>query len=184
MSATGPTARGPTATGPTATGPSATGPVATGTARLRRVTAAVGDGLSGGNLVERAAIAFALGLGVARVASGVVETLFPRLFLRLVGRPDSATPGAAVGFRMKGGRDLAIGLATLAAATNGDRAGVANMTALGVVIDGVDGLAVARDRGASLVGPVARLGSVLGYAVAVGAGVATVVLRRDPSRDR
>lgn len=134
------------------------------------------------DLVEGAAIAFALGLGAARVLGGLVEALFPRLFLRVVGHRGSATDGAAVGFRMKGGRDLAIGLATLAAATNGDREGVANMTALGVVVDAVDGLAVSRDRGRSLRRPVSPHGATLGYAVAAGAALASIVLRRPTRR--
>lgn len=133
------------------------------------------------DLVEGAAIAFALGLGFARVAGGLVEVLFPRLFLRVVGHRGSATDGAAIGFRMKGGRDLALGVATLAAATNGDRDGVANMTVLGVLVDAVDGLAVSRDDGRSLRAPVFPYGAWLGYAVAIAAGLASAVLRR-PSR--
>lgn len=140
------------------------------------------DEITTNDPVEGAAIAFALGLGVARVVGGLVEVLFPRLFLQVVGRSGSATPGAAVGFRMKGGRDLAIGLSTLAAATNGDRLAVANMTALGTIIDAVDGLAVARDAGESMRRPVFPLGAWLGYVVGAAAAAAAGVLRRPVSR--
>lgn len=128
------------------------------------------------DVTEQAAIAFALGLAGARVVSGVVETLFPKLFLRVLGTSGAATPGAALGFRMKGGRDLAVGVATLVAAARGDRRTVAGLTSTGIVIDLVDGLAVAADAGESLRRPVHPWGAWLGYVVAVGAGVAGVLL--------
>ena len=134
------------------------------------------------DLMEGAAIAFALGLGVARVVAGLAEVLFPRLFLRAVGTSGAATPGAAVGFRMKGGRDLAIGLSTLASATNGDREGVATMTALGVIVDAIDGLAVSRDGGRAIGRPVFPHGATLGYVVAAAAAWAATVLRRPTAR--
>lgn len=129
--------------------------------------------------IEGAAINFGLGLAVARLVAGLVEVLFPKLFLRVLGRRGAATDGAALGFRMKGGRDVAIGLATLGAAALGDRATFAQLTAAGVVIDGVDGLAVARDDGASMRGFVTSGGSSLGYAVAAAAAAAAWVLGRD-----
>ena len=129
--------------------------------------------------LEGAAITFALGLAVARVVVGLVETLFPRLFLRVLGHRGSATPGAAVGFRMKGGRDLGVGLLTLGAALAGDRSSVATLTATGVVIDAVDGLAVARDGGETLRRPVFPSGATLGYVVAAGAAAAAWVLGRE-----
>lgn len=129
--------------------------------------------------VEGAAIAFALGLAVARVAVGLVEVLFPKLFLRVLGHGGSATDGAAVGFRMKGGRDLGVGLLTLGAAATGDRTAVAQLTATGVVIDAVDGLAVARDGGRTLRRPLHPLGAYGGYLVAVGAALAAWVLGRE-----
>jgi|AntRauTorcE11897_2_1112592.scaffolds.fasta_scaffold57143_2 hypothetical protein len=132
--------------------------------------------------VEGAAIAFALGLAFARVGGGLVEVLFPKLFLRIVGRKGSATDGAALGFRMKGGRDVAIGLATLAAATNRDRIAVANLTATGIVVDAIDGLAVHRDGGQSLRSPVFPHGAWLGYLVAIVAGLAAAILRRPVRR--
>lgn len=150
--------------------------------RSADVVTALRDDTPANDLVEGAAIAMALGLGVARVLGGLVEVLFPRLFLRVVGRRGAATDGAAVGFRMKGGRDLAVGLATLAAATNGDREGVANMTVLGVIVDGIDGLAVSRDGGRSLRCPVFPWGATLGYAVAAAAGAVSFVLRRPVRR--
>lgn len=129
--------------------------------------------------IEGVAINFGLGLAVARVAGGLVEVLFPKLFLRLLGHRGSATDGAALGFRMKGGRDLAVGLATLGAAAMGDRATFAQLTAAGLVIDGIDGLAVARDKGETLRRPVHSTGAWLGYAVAGGAAAAAWILGRD-----
>ncbi len=129
--------------------------------------------------IEGAAIAFGLGLAVARVVAGAVEVLFPRLFLRVLGRRGTATDGAALGFRMKGGRDVAIGLATLGAAALGDRSAFAQLTAAGLLIDGVDGAAVAADEGRTLRRPVHPAGAYLGYAVAAGAAVAAWVLGRD-----
>lgn len=131
------------------------------------------------DVVEGLAINFGLGLAVARVVVGLVEVVFPKLFLRVLGRRGSATDGAALGFRMKGGRDVALGLATLGAAALGDRGTFAQLTAAGVIIDGVDGLAVARDEGAAMRGFVTAGGSKLGYAVAGAAGAAAWVLGRD-----
>lgn len=129
--------------------------------------------------LEGLAIRFGLGLAVARLVAGLVEVLFPKVFLRVLGRRGSATDGAAVGFRMKGGRDVALGLATLGAAAMGDRGTFAQLTAAGVIIDGIDGLAVARDEGAAMRGFVTGSGSRLGYAVAGAAGAAAWVLGRD-----
>jgi hypothetical protein len=131
------------------------------------------------DVLEGLAIRFGLALAVARVGAGLVEVLFPKLFLRVVGKRGSATDGAALGFRMKGGRDVGVGLATLGAAALGDRSTFAQLTAAGIVIDGVDGLAVAADEGAALRGFVTRFGAPLGYAVAAGAAVAAWVLGRD-----
>lgn len=129
--------------------------------------------------IEGLAINVGLGLAVARFAIGLVEVVFPRLFLRVLGRRGSATDGAALGFRMKGARDVGIGLATLGAAALGDRSTFAQLTAAGVVIDGIDGLAFARDGGASLRRVVQPGGVWIGYAVAAAAGVAAWVLGRD-----
>ena len=129
--------------------------------------------------LEGLAINFGLGLATARLVVGLVEVLFPRLFLRVLGRRGSATDGAALGFRMKGGRDVAIGLASLGAAAMGDRDTFAQLTAAGVVIDGVDGLAVSRDGGSAMRGFVTGGGSRLGYVVAAGAAAAAWVLGRD-----
>ncbi len=129
--------------------------------------------------IEEMAINFGLGLAVARLVVGLTEVLFPKLFLRVLGRRGSATDGAALGFRMKGGRDVALGLATLGAAALGDRSAFAQLTAAGVIIDGVDGLAVARDDGAAMRGFVTSGGSLLGYVVAGGAAVAAWILGRD-----
>lgn len=144
-----------------------------------RTVAALRDDDPGNDLLEGLAIQFGLALAVARVAAGLVEVLFPKLFLRVVGRRGSATDGAALGFRMKGGRDVGVGLATLGAAALGDRSTFAQLTAAGIVIDGIDGIAVARDEGAALHSFVSRFGAPLGYAVAAGAAVAAWVLGRD-----
>lgn len=129
--------------------------------------------------IEGVAIAFGLGLAVARVVAGTVEMLFPKLFLTALGKRGSATDGAALGFRMKGGRDLAIGLATLGAAAMGDRSTFAQLTATGVIVDTVDGVAVARDEGRTLRRPVHPSGAWLGYAVGAAAAAAAWVLGRD-----
>ena len=149
-------------------------------ARLRDArVASLRDDDPGNDPVEGAAIAFGLGLAVARVVAGTVEVLFPRLFLRALGRRGSATDGAALGFRMKGGRDVAIGLTTLGAAALGDRSTFAQLTAAGVVVDGIDGLAVARDGGRTLRRGVHPSGAWLGYVVAVAAAIAAWVLGRE-----
>lgn len=146
---------------------------------MSTTVAALRDDDPANDALEGAAISFGLGLAVARLAAGLVEVLFPRMFLRVLGRRGAATDGAALGFRMKGGRDVAIGLATLGAAAMGDRATFAQLTAAGVIIDGVDGLAVARDDGASMRGFVTGAGAWLGYAVAAGAAASAWVLGRD-----
>jgi hypothetical protein len=106
---------------------------------------------------------FVLGLGVARIAAGTVQTASPRTFLGLLGTPD--TPAQTqMGFRMKGGRDLALGLLTLASRDDDDR--LADLALAAVVLDGVDGVAVALDRGRTLGAPVDPAGAVLGFAVA------------------
>lgn len=129
--------------------------------------------------IEGMAINVGLALAVARFAIGLVEVVFPRLFLRVLGRRGTATDGAALGFRMKGARDVGIGLATLGAAALGDRSTFAQLTAAGVVIDGIDGLAFSRDGGASLRRVVQPGGAWIGYAVAAAAGVAAWVLGRE-----
>lgn len=144
-----------------------------------RTVAALRDDDPRNDVIEGLAIKFGLALAVARVGAGLVEVLFPKLFLRVVGKRGSATDGAAIGFRMKGGRDVGVGLATLGAAALGDRSTFAQLTAAGIVIDGIDGLAVARDEGAALRGVVTRFGAPLGYAVAAAAAVAAWVLGRD-----
>lgn len=146
---------------------------------MSTTVAALRDERPENDAIEGAAITFALGLAVARVAAGLVETLFPRLFLRVLGHRGTATSGAAMGFRMKGGRDLGIGLLTLGAAFAGDRSSVATLTATGVVIDAVDGLAVARDAGETMRRPVFPQGATLGYVVAAGAAAAAWVLGRE-----
>ena len=133
----------------------------------------------GNDGIEGMAIAFGLGLAVARVVAGAVEMLFPKLFLTALGKRGGATDGAALGFRMKGGRDFAIGLATLGAAAMGDRSTFAQLTATGVIVDTVDGVAVARDEGRTLRRPVHPTGAWLGYAVGGAAAVAAWVLGRD-----
>lgn len=129
--------------------------------------------------MEGIAINVGLGLAVARLVVGLVEVLFPRLFLLVLGRKGAATDGAALGFRMKGGRDVAVGLASLGAAAMGDRGTFAQLTAAGVIIDGIDGLAVRRDGGSAMRGFVTGGGSRLGYAVAASAAAAAWILGRD-----
>ncbi len=130
-------------------------------------------------VIDRVATSFALGLAIARVVVGFAEVVFPKLFLRVLGKPGTATDGAALGFRMKGGRDLGVGLITLGAAMNGDREAVAQLTATGLVIDVVDGLAVHRAREETLRRPLYPLGAYGGYAVGIAAAAAAVILGRD-----
>jgi hypothetical protein len=130
---------------------------------------------------ERLATNFALGLALARVVVGFAEVVFPRLFLRFLGKPGTATEGAALGFRMKGGRDLGVGLVTLGAAMHGDRGAVAQLTATGVIIDAVDGLAVHRAGPDVLRRPLYPLGAYGGYAVGIASGAAAFILGREDS---
>lgn len=155
------------------------GPARTGAEIAGSTVAGLRDDDPANDALEGLAINFGLGLAVARLAAGLAEVLFPKLFLRVLGRKGAATDGAALGFRMKGGRDVAIGLATLGAAAMGDRATFAQLTAAGVIIDGVDGLAVKRDGGAAMRGFVTSGGSWLGYVVAGAAALAAWVLGRD-----
>ncbi len=147
----------------------------------RRERSAIPMGLVPGepSTVERAAIAFSLGLAAARVVVGFLEVVFPTLFLRLLGKPGTATRASAMGFRMKGGRDLGVGLVTLGAAFTGDKETVAQLTATGVVIDAVDGLAVHRAGAEVLRRPLYPWGAWGGYAVGAAAAVAALVLGRD-----
>ena len=141
--------------------------------------AALRDDDPGNDALEGLAIRFGLGLAVVRLVAGLVEVLFPKAFLRVLGRKGAATDGAALGFRMKGGRDVAMGLAALGAAAMGDRATFAQLTAAGVIADGVDGLAVARDAGSAMRGFLTGTGARVGYAMAAGAAATAWVLGRD-----
>jgi hypothetical protein len=125
---------------------------------------------------------FAVGLGVARVAACSVEVVAPGWFLRRIGRPEADTPSARQGFRMKGGRDVALGLCTLAAAGTGDDDALRAWTATAVLVDAVDGAAVHLDRGRSMRAPISGGGAWLGYAVAAGAAGAVWVLGREARR--
>lgn len=123
---------------------------------------------------RRIARLLVLGLGVARLGEGVVEVSAPRWFLARLGTAE--TPAQVhLGFRMKGGRDVALGLLTLFAVGDDDRLGDLAMAT--VVVDGADGLAVALDGGRTLGPPVDRAGAVLGFATAAAAWWATRQLR-------
>ncbi len=104
-----------------------------------------------------------VGLGVARLAEGVLEAADPQSFLKLIGAP-APGPGTALGFRMKGGRDIAVGLSTLAA--RGDDRALAAAALGAVVIDAVDGIGVAIDGGRTLNPPVYPGGAILGMVTA------------------
>lgn len=131
--------------------------------------------------VRQSADLFALGLAAARAGEGAIEVLAPDLFVGLIGTGRVSTaPGATLPWRMKGGRDLALGLATLAAAATGRRGVVGMLTGTGLVIDTVDGLAVLADDGASLRAPVHPLGGWGGIVIGVASAVAAVVVARPP----
>ncbi len=117
-----------------------------------------------------------LGLGAARLVEGVGATVATRPFLRLLGA-DEPEPGAVAGFRMKSGRDVALGLLTLAAARDDRR--LAELAATAVVVDGVDGLAMALDGRATFGTPTYPAGAVLGVVVAGAAAWAARELRAD-----
>lgn len=114
------------------------------------------------------------GLGGARLLQGTAEVLAPRRFLGVLGTAETPAP-VHLGFRMKGGRDVALGLLT--ARARSDDARLADLALAAVVVDGVDGLAVALDRGRTLGPPVDPWGGVLGAAVAVAALWASRALR-------
>lgn len=117
---------------------------------------------------------FVRGLGLARVGAGLVQAGAPRLFLdRVMDSPaPSATPAPA--WRMKGGRDLALGLLAL---TAGDDRALQRHAAAAVLIDGVDGLAVLADARAHLSSRVHPAGAVLGGVVAAAALWSAATLR-------
>lgn len=114
------------------------------------------------------------GLGAARLGEGIVEVAAPGWFLARLGTPD--TPAQVhLGFRMKGGRDAALGLLTLFALGDDDR--LADLAVAAVAVDAVDGLAVAMDGGRTLGPPVDPAGAVLGVATAAAAWWAARQLR-------
>ena len=123
---------------------------------------------------RRLARLFVIGLGAARLGEGAVEVAAPGWFLARLGTPHSPAQ-VHLGFRMKGGRDAALGLLTVAAL--GDDRRLADLAAAAVVVDAADGLAVALDRGRTLGPPVDPAGAVLGFATAAVAWWAAHQLR-------
>lgn len=120
---------------------------------------------------QRLARTFTLALATVRVLAGSAEVLAPRAVLRLLGNADvdpSRSPGAVLGYRMKGGRDVALGLGALLAARRGAPS-ERGWTEAAVVVDGLDGVAVLADSGQALRPWVARLGGPLGFAVGAAA---------------
>ena len=127
--------------------------------------------------VQQLAWGFSVGLAAARVGAGLLEVVAPGTFLGLIGTRHANTASARAGFRMKGGRDLGVGMATLLAARRGDVAGVRAGNIAAVAIDVVDGLTVASEDGAETFRfPIHPAGSWLGYAVSVAAAAAVAVL--------
>lgn len=127
------------------------------------------------SLLTTAARTFAVGLGAARIVAGAVEVLAPEVFLRRIGAVAPGSPGAQVGFRMKGGRDLALGLATMRAI--GDDLRLARACDIAVVVDGIDGAAILLDDRRSFRGVVSGYGGLGGIAVMAVAAWAAQVLR-------
>ncbi|CAN5172007.1 hypothetical protein BH23ACT9_BH23ACT9_21460 [soil metagenome] len=123
---------------------------------------------------RRLARLFVLGLGAARVGAGMAQVVAPRVFLTSIGAPE-APAQTQMGFRMKGGRDVAMGLMTWAARGDDDR--LAEIAMAAVVIDLVDGSSVVLDRGRTLGPPADPLGAVLGFGVAAAAWWAARGLR-------
>lgn len=127
--------------------------------------------------MENPARTFALALGGARLVGGIVQVVAPGRFLAALGRPATRDQaGALVGFRMKGARDVALGLLTLGVGGRGER--LAAVTSAAVVIDTIDGFAVAADRGRSLRPLVTWAGAPLGFAVGAAAAWAWGTLGR------
>lgn len=117
---------------------------------------------------------FAVGLGLVRLGWGGVQVVTPGLFARAIGVDGAAS--SPVAWRMKGGRDIALGLAALMADRRDDVQLLALVSAAAVVVDGVDGVAVHADAGRALRWPVHPWGAWLGYGVAATAAVAAAVL--------
>lgn len=126
-------------------------------------------------LSRTAARTFAIGLGAARVGAGLVQVLLTRRFLTAIGAHQPVQPGTLLGFRMKGARDLALGVGTLSVARD-DRA-LSRTCDAAVVIDGIDGIAVLADRRRTFGPPVGLVGGPAGLVVAVVASWAGRVLR-------
>jgi hypothetical protein len=112
-------------------------------------------------------------IGLTRVAWGAAQVLAPGLVGRFLLRPTAgrATPA----WRMKGARDLLLGIAAVAA---DDRRALATWTWVGALVDVGDTLATGLDRGRVLRPTVTVLGTLVGVATAAAAGAATDALRR------
>jgi hypothetical protein len=81
----------------------------------------------------------ALTLGTGRVALGIGVLLATRPTLKLLGFGETDGPGTALA-KLAGGRDLALGLFTLA--VRDDRAALRTMTLAAALLDGVDAVAL------------------------------------------
>ncbi|MGI9018639.1 MAG: hypothetical protein ACR2HR_16300 [Euzebya sp.] len=124
---------------------------------------------------RRAARLFLLGLGAARLVEGLYAVVATDSFLRVLGS-EIHVPGARAGFRMKSGRDVALGLLSLTAV--GDDARLADLAMTTVVVDTVDAAAVLIDGRQAFGSPVFPAGAVLGLGVALTAAFAARSLRR------
>ncbi|MEE8600810.1 hypothetical protein [Euzebya tangerina] len=124
---------------------------------------------------RRTARLFIIGLGVARLVEGTAATISPGPVLDIIG-DDISTADSRASFRMKSGRDVALGLMTLKAMRDDRR--LAELALASVVVDAVDGLAVTLDGRDAFGAPVYPAGAVLGFAVAGAAAWSARALRR------
>jgi hypothetical protein len=126
------------------------------------------DSLTGGYAARRRALkspgvrAFTLASATGRLAIGVGLALAPRQALAALGFSDPA-PSTIVVARLAGGRDLAMGLATLLARRDADRLGTASLTNAGVDLGDALTFSAALAAGDEEV----RLASIMGIAAAV-----------------
>ena len=119
----------------------------------------------------------ALAIGAARVGLGVGALFLTRPTLRALLFDETDGTGRALA-RLAGGRDLALGLATLAA--RGDDEALARLSLLAALLDGADAIAMsvsARDPQVRL----AALGGVASGGAAAVAGIWSAARLRSPS---
>lgn len=105
-----------------------------------------------------------------RAGAGLVELLAPGVWIRLLLPPSVRGPGVATAIRLKGARDLALGLGALLAARHGD--GLRGWTEAGALTDLLDAVVIGADPDDAVSAVLRRVGAAAGVGVAVVTAVA------------